>query len=63
MYDENPDEKNALKHVTLPVPGHIGYITKSELQEHQNKLRMQKEEYERRNKVFLSDEIKKAWRN
>lgn len=40
-----------------------GYITKRELQEYQDQLRIQKEEYERRNRTFLSDEIKRAWWN
>lgn len=39
------------------------YVTKLELLQHQNKLREQKEAYERKNKTFLSEERKRAWLN
>lgn len=39
------------------------YVTKHELSQHQNKLREQKEAYERKNKTFLSEERKRAWLN
>ena len=49
MYDEGPDGKDADYLKRFVISGHSSYITKRELQEHQDKLRMQKEEYERRN--------------
>lgn len=63
LYNEELDGNDGehFKPSFSSAPG--SYITKRELQEHQDKLRMQKEEYERRNRTFLSEEIKRAWWN
>ena len=37
------------------------YRTKHEQQEYREKLWIQREEYQKRNKTFLSDERKRAW--
>lgn len=63
LYDEELDDINAEHFRPLLGSAPSTYITKRELQEYQDLLRIQKEEYERRNKTLLSEEIKKAWWN
>lgn len=63
LYGEGIDKNDAdyFKPSFSSVSG--SYITKRELQEYQDQLRIQKEDYERRNQTILSDEIKRTWRS
>lgn len=63
LYDEevNGNDADHFKTSFGWTPG--SYITKRELREYQDQLRIQKEEYEQRNRTFLSDELKRAWWN
>lgn len=61
--NEELDGKDAVQIKPLLSSTPSSYITKRELQEYQEQLRIQKEEYEQRNRTFLSEEIKRAWWN
>lgn len=61
LYSDELD-KNDVCRADFPLLPKLGiYRTRGEQKEHLEKLWIQREEYQKKNRIFLSDERKNAW--